>query len=709
MNRRLTILLLCILAVPLARCASSKPVAPTAKEFAKSSYVPYWYADERTKSTIEIKNVLDTEVTVLPVLTTGTGDRVELEPVAISPRELRRVPIAARYFEGAKQTSSDVSKETRWGDGSIPGSLTGSAELVVLEPDNAGAANLAAWILVENVHQGMGVVTTFRRAPPDDGHPHELDGLWWLPSENAQAYYALQNTYSQDLEVHLSLTADGAMVVRKTINIPAGRHHLVDIRRSIGPGSNASVGGIKIQYDARPGERGGVLGRGIVADESRRFTTPLKLHEAKRGAENRKRTELHAPLAYFGRLNYMVPRSTDVITPYLLVSNTGGSDVTANGAVHGRSPEGKAAMFYLDTMALPAWSSVVIDLEKLRATHGKEMADGAAGLELWHDQGPNDIVAELVNVSDSWDMALYDRMTNTSFHDSAEHAAVSLRLDEAAHSFLILKNTTGRVQRPEVLLDVDGRESPYLVPDVEIPPWQVKVIDIKALRDGQEEDGFGVVLPKDLEYTSARIIGEPGAIVGSDPSVIFRENNTVVDFAPSCLVLVSQDPPGGDGGSSPTACRIHDLDGNPRISESPVETLRTPRDTFTWRGTVMVNRTSATTISSHLTGSLTRQSNSTVVAQVSRRGTVTCNAQCRPELACDPPCDDDAVGKFCIDPTCDRFADASVLILSGDSGFIDQINMDYVTFARTIGPDHDDNGSTNFDRIVRKYRCRQSQ
>jgi hypothetical protein len=164
----------------------------------------------------------------------------------------------------------------------------------------------------------------------------------------------------------------------------------------------------------------------------------------------------------------------------------------------------------------------------------------------------------------------------------------------------------------------------------------------------------------------------------------------------------------GGGGSPPQGCKIRDLDGNAKVSVMKSETLVTPLESFDWKGTVSIDQTSSSVISGSVTGSLTRKSTSAVVVQVSQQGTVSCDAQCRPKLKCSTPdCGDH--GKFCIDGNCDvenpRIAEARAFLADGDSLFVDELPVDFVSFAQTLGPDFDDRQGTDIIRITRKYKC----
>jgi hypothetical protein len=221
----------------------------------------------------------------------------------------------------------------------------------------------------------------------------------------------------------------------------------------------------------------------------------------------------------------------------------------------------------------------VINLEHERQASQSSLADGVAGLRLTHGGGPTDIVAELINVSETGSLAFYDRMKNLFFHKASEQVAISFNLEEGHQSFLILKNTTDRPQRPRILLDYSGRKSPYDILVRTIPPQQVEIIDIRHLRDARVPDQNGQTLPPEVSFGGARILSEPGAFVGSDPTFIARVHDlSVYGIAISCMGVRLDTPPPPPP-PPPQLPEIAFFEGV-RISPDPGDPRPTPGEPF---------------------------------------------------------------------------------------------------------------------------------
>ncbi|MCH8044771.1 MAG: hypothetical protein IID44_13745, partial [Planctomycetes bacterium] len=516
----------------------------------RSAHAAYWYVDDQTDSFIEVKNLLDSPLILLPKLTDISGKSLELKPVRVAAQSTVRVNLKPYITVNSKGRfkSRDGKAVERWGDGSRANSQLGSATLIAIWPEKADGQSFSAWIVVDNRSEGLGFVSPFHQAHADKMDA-VLDGLWWLPYRDTQAYFALQNASGKPIDVQMQLYSRGQTIKTKRIQLDAFAFKLLNIREELGVEKPADIGGVRFSYKSRAGHHV-LIARGLLVQEKRGFCSPLNLYQSIRDVPTDDPSELQAPVAYFGKIGKLVSGPTDILHPHLLLRNTSEREITVHVTLYGKDARGRHTTFQLKPVTLKPELPVRIDLEEKRQASKSDLADGVAGLSLTHDGAPTDIVAELINVSETGALVFYDRMRNLFSHVAEEQVAISFNLENRTQSFLILKNTTDRPRRVRILLDYARGKSPYELL-IHIPPQQVEIVDIKHLRDTGAPDQRGQTLPRDVSFGGARIFSEPGAIVGSDPSFYVDALGNLW-FSISCMWIPTTPPGGGGGGGGGT-------------------------------------------------------------------------------------------------------------------------------------------------------------
>jgi hypothetical protein len=195
-------------------------------------------------SFIEIKNHLKSPLTVIPILTlAGASKTVKLKPVKIAPLSTERLSLKS-HIKPKFQTGK---KGGRWGDGSRPHSLFGNAQLTPISPHHSSARAFNARIFIKDLDEGLLLAVPF--VIPADVINRVLEGLWWLPYPDSQAYYALQNTSKRAIHIQMELFSDGQLLKRKTFKLSASALHLIDIRKELVHSHKPSeLGGIRFTY-----------------------------------------------------------------------------------------------------------------------------------------------------------------------------------------------------------------------------------------------------------------------------------------------------------------------------------------------------------------------------------------------------------------------------------------------------------------------------
>jgi hypothetical protein len=229
-------------------------------------------------------------------------------------------------------------------------------------------------------------------------------------------------------------------------------------------------------------------------------------------------SELQSPAAYFGKLAKLSGHSNTYVHPHMLLRNASARRIVVNATVYGRDESGHYMQWRLDPVKLESQSIIHIDLEAQRHEAKSTLADGVAGLRLTYKGGSTDLVADMFNVDTTGDFVLYDDVRNMSSYRSSGEAAISFDLSGTNQTYIIVKNVTDKVQKPNVLLNYDDGKGLYLVKLPEIPAQQVEIVDIRHLREAHVPDQGGLELPANAEFGGGIVVSEPGAVVASDPT-----------------------------------------------------------------------------------------------------------------------------------------------------------------------------------------------
>jgi len=291
----------------------------------------------------------------------------------------------------------------------------------------------------------------------------------------------------------------------------------------------------------------------LAIDEERGFSTTFSPQEFVGPLGTTLRSELFAPSAYFGGLDWLLPDSTAQMHPHVVMHSVANHRLTVRIAVHGRDDDDSPTELALHPLEFAPHQTVKLDLEELRADSA--LVGGVAGVMLAHAGEPTDVVAELVNVDTTGDVVIYDRFRPAVLRPMEAGVIMSFNLAEEQRTAVVLTNITAQPEDVSVNLRYAEGTAVYEHQET-VPPWSTTVLDIKRLRDQHIPDRRGRRLSPDLEFGSGIIMCTPGAIVASDPTFFSFHADTgarqTVFLAPepgsgtgSCVV---ENPRAGDSG-----------------------------------------------------------------------------------------------------------------------------------------------------------------
>ncbi|WP_430111007.1 hypothetical protein [Paenibacillus sp. B1-33] len=512
----------------------------------RSQYAPYWYIDNDTESIMEIKNHLAKPLTIIPLLNIEYGKTIQLHAITINPFATTRLDLKSELKSEISQKTEEGTENEHWGDGSRPNSLLGSAVLIPVDPPEAKVKSYGAWILTLNPKEKLGFNTMFEN-PTEPLIPTKLKTLWWLPHPGTKAYFSLQNTSPAPCEIQVEMVSGDT---KKVVNLKleAMASPMIEVEKLFGSENLPRMGGITVSSNGCPhlqnltitsGLKSPIIvGRSKLINKERGFATSLMFHQSLNKAANSSEyptpsrgTELHAPVAYFGKLDVLLERSTFFMHPHLLMWNTASFDINVTVIVYGKDIHGKQTSLELKPMTLRSNSTIDIDLQEQRQLYQSQLADGIAGIRVLHDGFTTDIVTELTNIDEKGRFAWHDDIRYLHLHQTTQQMPISFNLSPGHRSFLILKNVTDHPQLPRILLHYYGGKKQYDIDVSEVQPQQNIVVDIKRLRDEKIPDRNNEILPDDVQYGGASIFHEAGAFVISDPTFFFSPRRNVEKIA----------------------------------------------------------------------------------------------------------------------------------------------------------------------------------
>lgn len=498
-------------------------------------YNPYWYLDKKTTATLEITNNAQANRTLTPVLLLRGAERVSLEPVTVRARETLRLSLNDA-LAGRVSSVPASGDEQRWGNGSRKRSLWGAALL-----EGESTSGISSWILSENPKESLSINSLF-----DGGGSSAmlLSSMYWLPTANANVFYALQNLSDSEMTIHTLLYVDGQLIKGRSLTVSRGSSRLVDLRELLPDDKSVKrlpdVG--RVQFIAQ----GAMLGRTIIFDERAGFSVPLMTH----GILSRAGNSLQMPGTPFGHPDRKMrfPKKT-VFSTKLLLANTSPNAINVTATLDGHDIGGQPVSWDAPIITLASFESRVIDLEKARVEGNSPVADGHAGVRLVHTGDISDLQAEAVTVDQTMTFSFYDPFFDDVF-DSRVDNAISFNLTGNKDTLLVIKNAFNQTSRFGYTISYQDGSAfhDYKSPQFSLAPYEVRVVDIKALRDGGVLDREGHRLPGNVSFGNARIYSERAVLISGDPTFdpVAGTCYSCVNPCPGCSARVCEPIDGCD-------------------------------------------------------------------------------------------------------------------------------------------------------------------
>jgi hypothetical protein len=361
-----------------------------------------------------------------------------------------------------------------------------------------------------------------------------LEGVWYQPSSDAKVKIFLSNTSDQTL----NLIARLSRMPRKqgqieTIELLPHQTKVLDLKQDFSDGqqfANHRLLGFSVKQS---GAMDALIARVTVSEEATGYSNVTPLSEA---------IPISLPIlsqskSLHGTGLQLEKIGNEKLEPKIAVRNIG----TANTIV-------KAKIFYTlkngqkGNVVLPNLNLDSLEMRFFDAQNAIDLADSSqiesAGIEITHNGGPGTIIAKVESVSTtrnhSFRVLLWEPV-------KTKRAASSYpwNLSGNNQTKVYLKNTTDQEQQFTSYLTYNSGTK-YVLSTNKIAPHQVKVIDVKKVRDSQLPDANGNTLPLNIEQGQIewslapkinQVIGQTGAeIIGQASQINAADKTSSVYF-----------------------------------------------------------------------------------------------------------------------------------------------------------------------------------
>ncbi len=437
-------------------------------------YSPYWYTDPLTEATIEITNNASEHRTILPKIILFGESEIHLDPLSLPPTSTIRVSLSSLF---AVNGMSSSESDDRWGDGSRENSYWGSA---VLEGETL--QGITSWIISENKQERISVSSIFRNLTRSSSI---LKTLWSRPTEDTTSLYAIQNASSEDQIVDTFFHFEGRNVPGQSFTISPKKSLLLKLEDIFPleelPLRQNHFGGIEFKSRTTSGK---LLGRAISVYEELGFSTTWELKSPHLMVS--KELQLPGVMTGIPESSLGYPQGTKFQTQ-LHFSNTGNDAIKLSIIVH-KSQTNPSLKWELPefTIAPHTYFSAIIEDSLPPNLNDNIWA------EIKHSGDPENLIIESITSSDNLDYSMSCPVFDIR-HSASINIAVSFNFEADKNTLLLIKNSSNQTTIFGYVLNYEheGSYHEFKIGPAELAPREMKVINLKKLRDEQVMDTNG--------------------------------------------------------------------------------------------------------------------------------------------------------------------------------------------------------------------------
>jgi hypothetical protein len=312
-----------------------------------------------------------------------------------------------------------------------------------------------------------------------------LDGIVWIPDAGAQASAALTNTTTDMLTVTI-----GTATNLKSLTLNAHETNLVDLKEFLINRQDVGAALVRIEHNGTPGA---VIVTGFAMNEKTGFSCNLPFVDR----ATAKTAHLAGAHVRFGKPDGKEGffAATRFNAP-LLVANAGDQPSEARVFVD-YTMGGVAGRAELAKLKLAPQQVRQVELSSAMARFGVVGPVEDAGIDITYSGSPGAVIARLTSLDRSGDLAYDVPIKDPLAELMRVGGSYPWRLDGGFTTVLHLKNT---INKPVfALVQVRYAGGSYNLERLPLEPFQTIAVDLRALRDDQQPDIRGDLMPKAVE------------------------------------------------------------------------------------------------------------------------------------------------------------------------------------------------------------------
>ncbi|MCI0389379.1 MAG: hypothetical protein MOB07_11545 [Acidobacteria bacterium] len=427
--------------------------------------IPYFSESGGMTSTLSLNNNMKEATEVKITVLNGKGESFEASPVTLQAESITRLSL------------KDLTRDAR-GDFN-----SGNIQIFYRGP----ALGVTSQVSVVSTRQRVSFESMASETMMFASS--KLNGIAWVPDDRTQASVALTNVASSTLTVTATGGRDPNKKV-KPIKLDPRETRVIDLKEFIDVrrGSSASAL-IRLEHDGAPGA---LITTGFALNEKTGFSCGINFVDP----ATVKSSRLAGARLRFGKANDKegFPSGATFRAP-LVIANV--SDVPTDARISVEyTVESGHNRVDLEPIMLAAREIKEIDLTREMEWRGVSGPVDNAGVDIIYSGAAGSVIGRLASVDASGDFCFEVPIKDPLSGVNRVGGSYPWRLDQGYTSILHLKNTIGETVYAMVQLRYAG--GTYHLERIKLEPYQTVAVDIKQLRDAQQKDIRGGIMPKDL-------------------------------------------------------------------------------------------------------------------------------------------------------------------------------------------------------------------
>jgi hypothetical protein len=429
--------------------------------------IPYFINSEKMASTLVLNNNLPIKAEAEVTLFNLQGESLKLPSFSLQPFSAERFNLAELTSEAEGDFSS------------------GNVQIFYHAP----MMSITSQITVASTSKRISFESNESSAM--DFHSNKLYGIMWLPDDETKAEAALTNTATSPITV---VAEAGGKI--QTVTLGSRETRIINLREFAPKVSRSPQSALlTLEHNGTPGA---LIATGFAYNEKNGFSTNLPF--AERVATKAKL--LAGAHFKFGPATNSeeFPEGTNFEAP-LVMANMDDLPIVAKPAVD-YTVNGISNRVSLGSIKIEPKQTKQIDLERELARLNLNEPVDDAGIEITYTGKPGALMARLTSLDKTGDFVFDTPIKDPLAGAFRVSGNYPWRLDEGYNTVVHLKNTINKEAYAIVQIRYDGGD--YNPDRIKLEPYQTIALDIRKLRDAQEKDIRGGVMPMDV--TNGQII-----------------------------------------------------------------------------------------------------------------------------------------------------------------------------------------------------------